>query len=94
MKVIENLTVYKNQYGFSTMLKNNEDKMYISVNFRKGAEPQNEVNKIIITDGFLSFFKDKNGLARPKIVVLEYLMQEENAFDNAVVVDDSSNLPF
>ena len=34
MKLIDKLTVYKGQYGFSTLLKNNDDKLYVQVAFR------------------------------------------------------------
>jgi hypothetical protein len=72
MKLIENLYIYKGQYGYSTLLKNNEDKLYIQVSFKKGEEPTEEKLQIDIKNGFLSFYKDKNGLAKIKIVVLEY----------------------
>lgn len=91
MKLTENLVVYKGQYGFSTMLKNNEEKMYIQVNFKRGEEPSGERTYIDIKNGFLSFYKDKNGFARPKIVILEY--QE---IDSGVrqTTEQDDDLPF
>ena len=73
MKLVEKLMVYKGQFGYSTLLKNQEDKLYVQVGFRKGQEPFQEKAMIDIKDGFLSFYKDKNGLAKPKIVVLDYI---------------------
>lgn len=72
MKLTENLYIYKGQFGYSTLLKNNEDKMYVQVSFKRGEEPTEEKLQINIKDGFLSFYKDKNGLAKPKIMILEY----------------------
>lgn len=78
MKLVDKLMVYKGQYGYSTLLKNKEDKLYVQVGFRREQEPKGEKALIEIHDGFLSFYKDKNGLAKPKIVVLEYQEVEEN----------------
>lgn len=72
MKLVEKLMVYKGQYGYSTLLKNQEDKLYVQVGFRKGQEPLQEKAMIDIKDGFLSFYKDKNGIAKPKLVILDY----------------------
>ena len=48
------LRVYKNQYGFSTLAKNGEDKMYIQIQFKKGNEPTTDKTDIIIKDAFFS----------------------------------------
>ena len=66
------LRVYKNQYGFSTLAKNGDDKMYISVQFKKGTEPTTDTADIIIKDAFFSMYKNKQGLAFPKLVIMEY----------------------
>lgn len=66
------LRVYKNQYGFSTLAKNGDDKMYISIQFKKGTEPSTDTTDIIIKDAFFSLFKNKQGLAFPKLVIMEY----------------------
>jgi hypothetical protein len=100
MKLVERLMVYKGQYGYSTLLKNNDDKLYVQVGFKKGQEPYGEKAMIDIKDGFLSFYKDKNGLAKPKIVILEYTeleTQQNNVpsfTDNDVPPMDDSDLPF
>lgn len=101
MKLVDKLMVYKGQYGFSTLLKNNEDKLYVQVGFRKGFEPTQEKVMINIKDGFLSFYKDKNGLAKTKIVVLEYEEFEQrqennlnNLYEPPMLDDLEDELPF
>lgn len=94
MKLIDKLTVYKGQYGFSTLLKNNDDKLYVQVQFRKGQEPLQDKVQIDIKDGFLSFYKDKNGLARPKIVILEYQEIDSGVTTEYTNTFGSDDLPF
>ena len=65
------LRVYKNQYGFSTLAKNGNDKMYISVQFKKGTEPTTDTADIIIKDAFFSMYNNKQGLALPKPAIME-----------------------
>ena len=74
------LTVFKNQYGFSTLAKNGEDKMYIQVQFKKGQEPNLEKARINIKDAFFSMYKNKAGFAFPKLVVMNYTLEEELGF--------------
>lgn len=92
------LTVYKNQYGFSTLAKNGEDKMYVSIQFKKGNEPQGERATIEIKDAFFSMYKNKVGIAFPKLVVMDYTVVEQNDVpsftDNDVPPMDDSDLPF
>lgn len=66
------LRVYKNQYGYTTLAKNGDDKMYISIQFKKGTEPTADIIDIIIKDAFFSMFKNKQGLAFPKLIIMEY----------------------
>lgn len=73
------LRVYKNQYGFSTLAKNGEDKMYIQIQFKKGTEPSTDTTDIIIKDAFFSLFKNKQGLAFPKLVIMEYEIEGQKA---------------
>lgn len=87
--------------GYSTTISNKKqdgtyDNMYIAVNFKKGVTLENKT-KIDITNGFLSFYKNKNGLALLKIVVMDFeikgeveTMQEENEYE----ITDNSDLPF
>ena len=73
------LRVYKNQYGFSTLAKNGDDKMYMSVQCKKGTEPTTDTTDIIIKDAFFSLFKNKQGLAFPKLVIMEYEIEGQKA---------------
>ena len=84
------LRVYKNQYGFSTLAKNGDDKMYISVQFKKGTEPTTDTADIIIKDAFFSAFKNKNGFTFPKLVILSYSKIENNEKSDL----DENSLPF
>lgn len=77
MKVTGETMIFKNQNGsYSTTISNKKEdgtyeNMYLAVNFRKGTEIKNKT-KINILDSFMSFYKDKNGLPRLKIVVMEF----------------------
>ena len=71
------LTVFKNQYGYSTLAKNGEDKMYISVQFKKGQEPNLDKARITILDGFFSMYKNKVGIAFPKLVIMDYTVETQ-----------------
>lgn len=92
MKLTGSLYVYKGNFGYSTLIKNNEDKMYVSVNFRKNNEPTQDKVQIDIKDGFLSMYKDKNGLAKPKLVILEY--QDLGVTTTEYTDDFEGDLPF
>lgn len=92
--------IYKNTYGYSTAIsKKNEDgtydKMYLSIQLPKGTELENKT-KINITNGFLAFYKTKEGLPKPKIVVMqfesEYKEQAEDITDDIMSFD--GDLPF
>ena len=97
------LRVYKNQYGFSTLAKNGEDKMYIQIQFKKGNEPSTDTTDIIIKDAFFSMYKNKQGLAFPKLIIMEYEIEgqktdeqiEREGIQNEQYYDTfESGLPF
>lgn len=92
--------IFKGEYGYSTAIsKKNEDgtydKMYLSIQLPKGIELENKT-KINITNGFLTFYKTKEGLPKPKIVVMqfesEYKEQAEDITDDIMSFD--GELPF
>lgn len=75
MRVTGETMIFKNEKGYSTSIssKNKDGKwesMYLSVTIPKNIDVENKT-KINVTDGFLTFWKDKNGMAHPKIVVME-----------------------
>lgn len=86
------LTVYKNEKGYSTLAKNKNDesKLYISINFKKGEEPVGEGRlSLDNVDGFFTCYKGKDEVVRPVFFVMSYT-QELDA--DTEVVDNT--LPF
>lgn len=77
MQITGETMIFKNDKGnYSTSISNRKEdgsyeNMFIAVNFKKGVELENKT-KINITNAFLSFYKTKDGLAKPKIVVMEF----------------------
>lgn len=61
------------------------DKMYISVQLPKDMSVQNKTD-ITILEGFISFYKNKEGLAKLKIVVMKFEKEEAEK--------EKSDLPF
>lgn len=89
--------IYKNTYGYSTAISNKKqdgtyERMYVSLQLPKGVEVENKTY-IEITRGFLSYFKDKNGLPKIKIVALE-IKQDEPKQEEQADFYDSESLPF
>lgn len=77
------IKIFKNEYGYSTTISNkdingNWDRMYITVQLPKGQELDSGT-VILISKGFLTFYKDKGGLGKPKAVIQEFMVigQEE-----------------
>ncbi len=102
MKITGETMIFKNDKGnYSTSVSNKREdgsyeNMFISVNFKKGVEVENKT-KINITNAFLSFYKTKDGLAKPKIVVMEFEVTSANTTqttDFETFLDDNSDLPF
>ena len=100
MNILGKTMIFKGEYGYSTAIsKKNEDgtydKMYLSIQLPKGTELENKT-KINITNGFLTFYKTKEGLPKPKIVVMqfesEYKEQDEDIMSNEMF--SGSDLPF
>lgn len=75
---------YENGRVYSTSVsKKNQDgtyeKMYINVGFNKAVRLEN-MTKIQILDGYLTFYKNKNGVQVPKIRIMGFdtISQKEN----------------
>lgn len=69
----------KTFYSTSISTKNLDgtyDRMYITVQFPKDTVIQNNTD-ITILDSFLSFYKDKNGLPKLKIVVMKFEIEQQ-----------------
>lgn len=89
------LLVFKGQYGYSTLAKNGDDKLYIQVQFKQGTEPEGERARIKINDAFFSMYKNKAGLAFPKLVIMNYDLEEDTTQNNTPNDDFSDlGLPF
>lgn len=94
LKVTGEIFIFKNDKGaYSTSISNKKEdgsyeNMRISVNFRKGTELENKT-KINVINGFLSFWKNNQGLPQIKLVVMEYESTKTN--ENEEYKDD---LPF
>lgn len=89
--------IYKNTYGYSTAISNKKqdgtyERMYVSLQLPKGVEVENKTY-IEITKGFLSYFKDKNGLPKIKIVAME-IKQDEPKQEVQADFYDQDSLPF
>lgn len=94
------LRIYKNQYGYSTLCKNGETKIYMPITFKKGNEPQGEKIDVKITNGFFSNYTDKNGLVKPKLVIMAYEVTAQDLPSDVKIVNEppaetfGSDLPF
>ena len=104
MKVTGETMIFRNDKGYSTTISNRTEdgsyeNMFISVNFKKGIEIENKT-KINITDGFLSFYKTKDGLPKIKLVVMDfesdnYEQEEREAIQNESNYNlNDDDLPF
>jgi len=95
MNITGTMYIYKSQQygGYSTYVTNQDkEKMYISVGFKKDNEPTEDKLKIEVTKAFFTFYKTKQGMSKPKIVVMEYTKEQQDDFMNVPL--DSSDLPF
>jgi hypothetical protein len=104
MNISGKTRIFKNEKGLYTTISNKKDdgtyeNMYISVNFKKGIELENNT-EINITKAFLSFYKTKDGLPKMKFVVMEfeiednYIAEEREAIQNENSYNFSDDLPF
>ena len=98
----ETMIFANEQGGYSTTISNKKqdgtyDNMYIAVNFKKRVTIGNKT-KIDITNGFLSFYKTKEGLPKPKIVVMDFeikgKVETKQEEVNEYEITNNSELPF
>lgn len=97
MNITGKTICYKNEYGYSTAISNKKqdgtyERMYVSLQLPKGVEVENKTY-IEITKGFLTFYKDKNGMSKIKIVAME-IKQDEPRQEVNEDVYNSDLLPF
>ena len=99
MKISGETMIFKNDFGYSTSISNKKqdgsyEHMYISVQFKKDdveAQKMPNKTKVDIKNGFLSFYKASNGTAKPKLIITEYEIIDEN---KAQSQDDDYQDPF
>lgn len=100
INLVGHATIYANEFNgvrrYSTYIskRNPEDgtydKMFLPVQLPKG-DSLVDKTEIDITTGFLSFYKDKNGIDRATIVVIAYVVSATPEYS----LDDYTNdLPF
>ena len=73
--------IFSSEKGYSTSIsKKNQngdyERMYLAVQLPKGDTLENKT-QIDILDGFLSFYTTKDGLPKPKLVIMKYKTKEE-----------------
>lgn len=98
MNITGKIIIFKSEYGYSTAIsKKNQDgeyeNMYLSVQLPRGVELENKTI-INITKAFLSFYKNKDGLAKPKIVVMEYTIDADEQYkqDEREAIQNENNM--
>lgn len=70
--------------GFYTTLKDRDDnRCFLTVGFRKGAEPE-DGGKFQINEAFLTCYAAKNGDIKPKLMVLDYEAADEKPTERPV----------
>lgn len=77
-KELNGKTVYSTSIS-SKNIDGTYDKMYIAVQFPKGTTIENKTD-ITIIESFMSFYKNKDGLAKPKIVVMKFEQESKDEF--------------
>lgn len=96
------IKIFKNEYGYSTTVSNkdingNWDRMYITVQLPKGQELDSGT-VILITKGFLTFYKDKSGFGKPKAVIQEFMVIGQEEQPTSVDINElnayGDDLPF
>ena len=101
MDILGRTRIFKSEFNgrntYSTSISSKDangewQKVYVPVQFKQGMETEGDID---ITKGFISMFKDKNGLGKLKFVVMEYMQVDKgDAWEdpNAVIAQD--DLPF
>lgn len=86
--------IFSSEKGYSTSIsKKNQDgqyeRMYLTVQLPKEDILENKT-QIDVKEGFLSFYKTKEGLPRLKLVVMKYEIEKKEE----EYTIDSADLPF
>lgn len=91
---------YEDKDSFTTSLSNKKEdgtyeNMYLTVQFKKDNIPtiEEKGTEIVVTKGFISFYKTKEGMPKVKLVVTEYTTDNEAQFVE-IQPEDIDSLPF
>ncbi len=77
-KELNGKTVYSTSIS-SKNIDGTYDKMYITVQFPKDTVIDNQTD-VTILESFMSFYKNKDGIAKPKIVVMKFEQESKDEF--------------
>lgn len=98
MNITGKIMIFKNNFGFyegtisNKKQDNTYENMYVSINFNKCEAPENKT-LINVTDGFIGFYKTKEGLPKPKFIISNYEIIN-NKQDNNYIPNDEEQNPF
>lgn len=99
MNIQGKAVVFKTEYNgktfYETSISNKKedgsyDNWYVSCQLPKGTDIESKT-KIEVTKGFISFYRNKQGLSLPKFVIQEFTKVEE---DEGTMVAEDNILPF
>jgi len=99
MNVNGKCMIFSSEKGYSTSIskKNQEgqyERMYVTVQLPKDVTLENKT-QIDIKEGFLSFYKTKDGLPKLKLVVMKYeAEQKQYEKEEDYAIDPEAELPF
>lgn len=99
MNISGKTRIFKNDKGYyNTSISNKKqdgtyENMYITVQLPKNTELENRT-EIEITKGFLTFYKNQNGLAIPKIVIQEFEQEGNTNNTTNEFIGNNGDLPF
>ena len=99
MNITGKCMIFSSEKGYSTSISKKDqdgqyERMYIVVQLPKGDTLENKTY-IDIKEGFLSFYKTKDGLPKLKLVVMKYeTEQKQYEKEEDYAIDPEVELPF
>lgn len=98
MNVIGRCMIFSSEKGYSTSISKKDqngqyERMYITVQLPKEDTLENKT-QIDVKEGFLSFYKTKDGLPRLKLVIMKYDIEKKIEKKEEEYTIDSADLPF
>ena len=98
MNVIGRCMIFSSEKGYSTSISKKDqngqyERMYITVQLPKEDTLENKT-QIDVKEGFLSFYKTKDGLPRLKLVIMKDDIEKKIEKKEEEYTIDSADLPF